>query len=100
MVKKNSWVQIEKVILTPSQRLSSIPNDTKNTPLMMWVKGFLLDDANIGDTVQIKTKTGRLEEGKLIKVNPSYNHSFGDYVEEFAIVDEIVLKAFHGDNYE
>lgn len=100
MVIKNSWVQIEKVILTPSERLASIPDDTKQCPLVMWVKGYLLEDANVGNNVKIRTKTNRIEEGKLVQVNPSFQHNFGNYVEEIDKIDKIVLSELYGDENE
>lgn len=100
MIKQNTWVQIEKVILTPENRSPLIPDDTKKFPLIMWVKGFLQADANIGDIVEIKTKTRRVEEGKLVKAHPTYNHSFGNYVEEFEEVARIIFSTLEGDNNE
>lgn len=100
MVQMNSWVQIEKVILTPSERLQTIPDDTKKCPLVMWVKGYLLEEAEIGDIVKIRTKTNRIEEGKLVQVNPSFKHNFGNYVEEIDMIDKIVLSEFYGDAHE
>ncbi len=98
MIKKNTWVQIEKVVLTKEERADNIPQDTKAQPLMMWVKGFLENDASLGDQVRIKTKTGRIESGKLVAENPSYQHTFGNYVPELQKIDEIVLKALYGED--
>jgi hypothetical protein len=75
--KKGDWVQISRVILEPKERASQLPEDTKKVPLTLLVKGFLNTDANIGDTVTITTVVGRTENGKLVAVNPGYNHSFG-----------------------
>ncbi|MCK9471424.1 MAG: 2-amino-4-oxopentanoate thiolase subunit OrtA [Bacilli bacterium] len=97
MIKKSTWVQIEKVILTPEERLPTIPEDTKKTPLIMWVKGFLLNDSKIGEIVKIKTKTGRIEEGILKEANPSFKHNFGNFCEELNKIDEMVLKELYGD---
>ena len=100
MIKENTWVQIEKIILPALNRAPSVPDDTKKCPLIMWVKGFLQNDANINDIVKIKTKTGRIEEGKLVQVHPSFKHSFGNYVQEFEVVDKIILRTLYGDKYE
>ncbi|HEY8363243.1 MAG TPA: 2-amino-4-oxopentanoate thiolase subunit OrtA, partial [Tissierellaceae bacterium] len=49
---KNDWVEVENVVLKPEERAAHLPEDTKATPLMMWTKGFLIDDeAEIGDEV-------------------------------------------------
>ncbi|MEL7655211.1 MAG: 2-amino-4-oxopentanoate thiolase subunit OrtA, partial [Bacillota bacterium] len=60
MIKKGEWVRIHKIILQPSERAPQVPEDTKLVPLEMWDKGFLQEDANIGDEVTIETVTGRI----------------------------------------
>ncbi len=90
MIKKGSWVQIHKVILSPEERTASIPDETKKVPLELWVKGFLTEDAEINDTVTIQTLTDRLESGTLIAVNPAYHHDYGDFVPELLDIDKMV----------
>ena len=83
VVKKNEWVEIENVILTPEQRAPQVPDDTKVTPLIMWTKGFLLDDeAKIGDEVSVKTLSERIAKGKLVAANPRHVHDYGSPVYE------------------
>ncbi|RKD28008.1 hypothetical protein SAMN02745883_00412 [Caminicella sporogenes DSM 14501] len=82
MVKKGEWVLVHNIVLKPEERAPQVPDDTKKVPLEMWVKGFLLEDAEIGDEVKIRTMTGREVYGKLIEVNPSYKHNFGSCVPE------------------
>ena len=96
MVKKNSWVRIHKVILKPEERAPQVPDDTKKVPLEMWTKGFLLEDAKIGDEVTVETVTGRRETGKLIEVNPAYNHSFGNFIPELLQIDKQVRQLLEG----
>ena len=80
---KGEWVNIHRIIFTSDERAPQVPEDTKKVPLEMWVKGFLVDnEASIGDTVNIKTITGREETGKLVDINPTYRHSFGEFVPE------------------
>ncbi len=82
---KGSWVEIEKVLLTPDQRAPQCPEDTRKTSYVMKVSGFLDDKfaaAKIGEEVQITTLIGRTIEGKLISLSPCYEHSFGPTVEE------------------
>ncbi|MFN3329232.1 MAG: 2-amino-4-oxopentanoate thiolase subunit OrtA [Fervidobacterium sp.] len=87
MAKKGDWVQIEKVILSPQERAPQVPEDTKSVPLSMRVKGFLLDEsAKIGNNVRIKTLTGRVVEGKLVAINPKYEHDFGEPVPELLTI--------------
>ncbi len=85
-ISKGTWVEIEQVILTPEQRASTLPEDTKKTPYMMRISGFLTMDANMGDEVEVKSIIGRSHIGKLITVNPSYSHSFGKTVPELLTI--------------
>ncbi|MFW6119309.1 MAG: 2-amino-4-oxopentanoate thiolase subunit OrtA [Petrotogales bacterium] len=83
IAKKGDWVQIKRVVLRPEERSSNVPEDTSRVPLEMRLKGYLEDEsANIGDDVKIKTIIGRYEHGALIAVNPAYDHSFGEHIEE------------------
>jgi hypothetical protein len=43
----------------------------------MWVKGFALAEATVGESVAVETMTGRRVEGVLTDVNPGYTHTFG-----------------------
>lgn len=83
VAKKGDWVQIHEIVLKPEQRTGKLPEDTQKVPLELWVKGFISNDANIGETVEIKTITGRVLQGELVEVNPRYEYGFGDtYVPE------------------
>ncbi|MFA6627380.1 MAG: 2-amino-4-oxopentanoate thiolase subunit OrtA [Bacilli bacterium] len=90
MIKKNSWVLIGRVVLSPEERSNNIPEDTKKTPLKMWIKGSLLEDATLQETVKIKTKTGRIESGTLLEVNPTYHHTYGSFIPELMTINELV----------
>lgn len=80
---KNDWVRIYGVVLTPEERAPQVPEDTKKVPLEMWNKGFLIDDeAEIGDIVEVETYIGRKIKGKLIEINPYYDHDYGKCVTE------------------
>ncbi|WZL71519.1 2-amino-4-oxopentanoate thiolase subunit OrtA [Clostridiaceae bacterium 35-E11] len=79
---KGNWVSIHNIVLSPSERAPQVPDDTKKVPLETWVKGFLQADAEIGDEVEVKTITGRVAKGKLIEVNPTYTHNYGNFVPE------------------
>lgn len=81
--KRGDWVQIHNIVLTPEERAPQVPEDTKSVPLEMWVKGFLLEEeAEIGSEVEIKTITGRITRGKMIAINPYYDHNYGKFVPE------------------
>ncbi len=82
MAKIGDWVLIHNIVLSPSERAPQVPEDTKKVPLETWVKGFLQKEGDIGDMVTVKTVTGRIVEGALVDIEPSYDHSFGKYVPE------------------
>lgn len=81
-VKKGDWVKVHRIILTSEQRAPQVPDDTKKVPLEMWVKGFAQSDSALGEEVTVKTITGRLETGKVVEINPTYSHSFGNFIPE------------------
>ena len=96
MIKKGEWVRIHKIILEPSERAPQVPEDTKKLPLQMWDKGFLQEDAEIGDNVIVETVSGRKETGTLIEVNPYYEHDFGKFVPELLAIDKQVRGILFG----
>lgn len=96
MIKKGEWVRIHRVILTPEERTGKLPEDTRKVPLEMWIKGYLEDDAEIGEEVEIETVTGRTETGTLLETNPAYRHDFGECIPELLAVDRQVRKIVFG----
>ena len=70
-IKAGTWVQVHEIVLKPEERTGKLPEDTKKVPLEMWVKGFLKEDAAIGDTVEIETLTGRMVSGSLVAAEPA-----------------------------
>lgn len=88
--RKGDWVQIYKVLLQPEQRSPHIPEDTKQVPLELRVKGFLTHDAKINDEVTITSLAGRTLSGKLVVIAPQYGHDFGSPIPELlSIGDEL-----------
>jgi hypothetical protein len=85
-IVQGTWVEIQKVVLNPEERAPSLPEDTRKVPYIMRVSGFLMEDAEIGQEVRIKTRIGRELTGKLVTVNPGYAHSFGDTVPELLMI--------------
>lgn len=96
MVKKGEWVRIHAVVLKAQERTAKIPEDTKKCDLEMWTKGFLQEDAEIGDVVTVETASGRLEKGELIEVNPYYTHSYGKFVPEIVQIDKQLREIMNG----
>ena len=97
MFKKGDWVQVHSIVLNPEERAPQVPEDTKKVPLEMWVKGFLLEDANIGDIVEVETVTNRIEKGELVVAFPVFEHSFGKFIPEILEIDKMVRKELFGD---
>ncbi|MCI5697598.1 MAG: 2-amino-4-oxopentanoate thiolase subunit OrtA [Clostridiales bacterium] len=88
MAKKGDWVRIHSIVLKSNERTAKIPADTQKCDLEMWTKGFLTEDAEIGDEVTVITASSRKEKGKLIEVNPYYTHSYGKFVPEIVKIDK------------
>lgn len=76
-INKGQWVEIEEILLQPEERTGNIPEETKKVPLMMRMKGFLANNAEIGERVEIRTLTGRIVSGVLKNAFPTYEHGFG-----------------------
>lgn len=96
MVKKGEWVRIHSTVLKSSERTAKLPDDTKACPFEMWTKGFLQEDAEMGDIVTIKTAANRLEKGNLIEVNSYYTHSYGEFVPELVQIDKQLREIMFG----
>ncbi|OWZ83139.1 2-amino-4-oxopentanoate thiolase subunit OrtA [Natranaerobius trueperi] len=97
---KGDWVQIKKLILSPQERPDSLPEDTKEVPLEMWVKGFLDDkQGEIGDEVQIETVIGRKVTGTLVSISPGYHHDFGVPPKELLTIGKELRSYMKGVGY-
>lgn len=91
--KKGDWVQIHFIALNPEERSEHLPDDTKQLPLEIRIKGFLKDkEAELNEIVTIKTPIGRLIKGRLEKINPRYEHNFGEPMQELLHINSDILK--------
>ena len=99
MASKGDWVKVHQVVLKAGERAPQVPDDTKAVPLEMWVKGTLLGDARVGDTVQVRTRTGRVVEGTLTDDTTGYFHTFGDDVPELRQVGEMLRRRMRGEHH-
>ena len=81
-IQKGAWVIVHSIVLEPHERAAQVPDDTKQVPLEMWVKGFLNEDAEVGESVEITTITNRKVSGKLLQQNPHYEHDYGKCIPE------------------
>ncbi|MDF2840860.1 MAG: ortA [Clostridia bacterium] len=94
--KKGDWVQIHQIVLKPEERAPQVPDDTKQVPLELWVKGYALTEAKVGEQIEIETATGRTLKGELTVINPKYIHTFGEFVPELLTVDRQVKEILFG----
>jgi hypothetical protein len=81
-IAAGTWVEIYQVVLAEGERAPHVPEDTCHVPLEMRVRGWLVEAAQLNDSVEIKTPTGRLMQGTLVAVNPAYTHGFGSPIPE------------------
>lgn len=101
MIEQGTYVRIRKTVLKPEERSAHLPDDTKQVPFKIWVKGYLEDEwADLFDIVTIKTVLGRTETGRLKEANPPYRHGYGDFVPEVMKVRDIILKDMRGEDDE
>ena len=73
IVAKGTWVEVERVVARPGERV----NGPGHAPQVVRVSGFLLEDAELGQQVRVRTIVGLEHIGKLRIENPGYGHSFG-----------------------
>jgi hypothetical protein len=86
LIVKGTWVEIERVLLTPAERAANLPEDTGRTPYVLRLSGFLQADAELGAEVTVRSLIGHDHTGTLRVVNPSYSHSFGATVAELLTI--------------
>jgi len=94
MARKGEYVEIKLVLLKPEERAEHLPEDTKNLPFEAKVRGYLLHDANIGDSVEIETPIGRKVKGILISVSPPYRHNFGKPIRELIDIGKKIRERY------
>jgi hypothetical protein len=81
--KKGDWVQIHNIVLEAGDRAPNLPEETKEVPLELRVRGFLKEDsAELDQEVTIETLVGREITGNLEKINPVYSHDYGQPIPE------------------
>jgi hypothetical protein len=100
MIDKGTFVRIRRTLLKSDERSPNLPEETKQVPFKMWVKGYLQEDADLFDIVTVKTITGRYETGRLKEANPPYKFSYGDFVPEILKLRDVIHTDFGGENDE
>ena len=86
VITAGSWVELHRIALGSDERASHLPEDTRQLPLEMRLKGFLVNAATVGEEAEIETVTGRRLRGTLSEVNPAYTHTFGPPIPELATI--------------
>jgi 2-amino-4-ketopentanoate thiolase alpha subunit len=84
--REGDWVEVERTLLDPADRSANLPPETAAKPLRMWVKGFALGEAALGDELTVETMTGRRVSGVLSAVNPGYFITYGNPIPELTHV--------------
>ena len=87
MIKKGTFVRIEKTILQAEERTAKIPDDTKAVPFKMWTKGILQNDCELGEQATVITMSKRQDTGTLVEANPMYELNYGDFLPEMIEID-------------
>lgn len=75
--RHGQWVELHRVVLPPGGRAPSVPDDTRDLPLELRVRGWLVGDADLGDEATVRTPAGRLVSGTLESIAPAHLHTFG-----------------------
>ncbi len=86
LAKKGTWVEVYKIVLEKGERAPQVPDDTRDLPLEMRVKGFLLHDAALGEEAEVVTAAGRKIIGTLTEINPVYDHLYGRPIPELSSI--------------
>lgn len=76
IVAKGTWVEVERIVARPGDRLPNLSRDAAKPPQVVRVAGFLLEDAELGQHVRVRTIIGNEHSGKLRIENPGYGASF------------------------
>jgi hypothetical protein len=95
-IAAGTWVEIYHVVLKASERAPQLPEDTRQVPLEMRVKGWLVKPAGLNEAAEIKTPAGRHLRGTLIEINPAYRHGFGAPIPELTPVGKEVRVLLRG----
>lgn len=76
MPDEERWVEVEWIVLPAGERAPNLPADTRLVPYMARTRG-LSPVADPGAQTTVTTPSGRRIAGRLVAVEPGYDHSFG-----------------------
>ena len=89
---KNTWVEIGGIVLQKDERAPNLPDDTKQVPLEMRVKGFLLHDAEKVREADIVTLSGRTVRGTRLFVKDEAANPSGSFKDRRASLSAFEAK--------
>jgi 2-amino-4-ketopentanoate thiolase alpha subunit len=75
--RPEDWCEVSFVILAPGERAPAVPDDTQGVPLEARVRGFLTAEAHEGEAVEIETLGGRRISGRLERLWPAPQETYG-----------------------
>ena len=75
-IVKGTWVEVERMFPKAEEHHARLAVAGAKPPQAMRVSGFLEEDADLGQQVQIRTILGSIHTGRLRIQNPGYGHSF------------------------
>jgi hypothetical protein len=99
-IASGAFVEIRIVLLEPPDRAEHLPDDTKQVPLEARIKGFLLQDASVGEKVKIRTLADRVIEGTLTGENPPLKHGYGRPSPELLQISREIRKEIFAETWE
>ena len=100
MAEIGTWVRIKQVVFEAAYRADKLPEETRAVPFITWVKGTLTADAVPGQTVTVRTKSGRFVSGELVEVNPAYELNYGGYVPQLQYIGDSAREIIFGGGRE
>jgi hypothetical protein len=89
-------VRIHRIELSAAERSAAVPPDTAAVPFEAWINGWLEGQAVAGDSVEIRTVTGRLLVGELVQTGPGYQHTFGSPPRSLQVAGEQAFTLIEG----
>ena len=95
-IGKETWVEIHRIVLAAGDRAPQVPDDTRQVPLEMRVKGYLVAPASVGEEAEIVTAVGRRLRGVIRESNPAYAHGFGAPIAELSAIGREVRALLRG----
>lgn len=96
LIGKGTWVEIHRIVLPAGERAPQVPDDTRQVPLEMRVKGYLVAPASPGEQAEIVTPVGRRLRGVIREINPAYTHGFGAPIAELSGIGREVRALLRG----